>query len=212
MLAMPALVNRLLGGGPRAGVEPFVPESSAQTDREFSMYCRFFSWCLLAFFVMSISLGCGSDSADETAAQLDGAPPPLPPGVGDDENAAHAHPTEGPHGGHLIELGNEEYHAELLHDENTHTVTIHLLDGPATQAVSVPLPEITLQLFQDGEFVKYGLKAVPGPEDAQGSASRFELVDKSLCDAFGHEDETRGRLQITIAGKPFTGTIDHDGH
>ena len=28
---------------------------------------------------------------------------------------AHAHPSEGPHGGDLIELGNEEYHAELVH-------------------------------------------------------------------------------------------------
>lgn len=38
---------------------------------------------------------------------------------------AHAHPTEGPHGGDLIELGNEEYHAELVHshdhDDDAHS-------------------------------------------------------------------------------------------
>lgn len=32
-----------------------------------------------------------------------------------DPHAGHAHPTHGPHGGDLIELGNEEYHAELVH-------------------------------------------------------------------------------------------------
>ena len=36
----------------------------------------------------------------------------------------HAHPTHGPHGGDLIELGNEEYHAELVHphghDDDAH--------------------------------------------------------------------------------------------
>jgi hypothetical protein len=176
------------------------------------MYCRFFCWCVLAFFVMSASLGCGSDSADETAAQLDGAPPPLPPGVGDDENAAHAHPTEGPHGGHLIELGNEEYHAELLHDENTHTVTIHLLDGPATQAVSVPLPEITLQLFRNNEFENYILTAAANGEAVSGGVSQFEIIDEDLCSALCHDEELRGRINVTIDGTPYVGTIEHHSH
>ena len=162
--------------------------------------------------VASVTLGCGSDPTEESPTQIEGSPPPLATDVGDNADAAHQHPTEGPHGGHLIELGNEEYHAEMLHDEKTHTVTVYLLDGPAKETVSISLAEITLQLFQDGEFVKYGLKAVPGQEDAAGSASRFEIVDASLCDALSHDGETRGRLQVTIDGKPFTGTIDHHGH
>jgi hypothetical protein len=71
---------------------------------------------------------------------------------------------------------------------------------------------MTLQLFRSGQFVKYTLKAVPGPEDAAGAASRFEIVDAALCDALCHEDETRGRLQVTIDGKPYTGTIEHASH
>ncbi|MDA1165948.1 MAG: hypothetical protein O3B13_22860 [Planctomycetota bacterium] len=47
-------------------------------------------------------------------------------------HAAHAHPSEGPHGGDLIELGNEEYHAELVHpeghDDDAHA---HEKDGDA---------------------------------------------------------------------------------
>jgi len=176
-----------------------------------------FSLCVTAVLAVSVSLiGCGEAPTEN----VEGTPPSpaseaeLDAHAGHDhgDDAGDTHPTEGPHGGHLIELGNEEYHAELLHDENTHTVTIHLLDGPAKQTVTVPLTEITLQLFQGGQFVKYVLKAVQGPGDPADAASRFETVDVDLCDALGHEDETSGRLQMTIDGKPYTGTIEHTGH
>ena len=52
------------------------------------------------------------------------------------EADAHSHAAEGPHGGHLIVLGNEEYHAELVHDEGTHTVTVHLLDASMENPIS----------------------------------------------------------------------------
>ncbi len=50
------------------------------------------------------------------------APPPATVDV-------HSHPTEGPHHGTLIELGKEEYHAELVHDDKM--VTIYILDSAA---------------------------------------------------------------------------------
>jgi hypothetical protein len=126
--------------------------------------------------------------------------------------AAQAHPTQGPNGGHLIELGNEEYHAELLHDENTNTVTVHLLDAAGTQPVVISQPEITIQLFQDGQFVKYSLKPVQDSESPEAAASCFEVVDSRLCDALCHEEEITGRLQLTIGGKPYSGTIEHRAH
>ena len=173
----------------------------------------------IAVIVLNISLiGCDSGSVETPVHQVDGTPPPLVSGldVGDHEGHDHsdgtcdAHPTEGPHGGHLIELGNEEYHAELLHDESTHRVTIHLLDGAGKEPVAAPLQEITMQLLRDGQFVQYTLTAVP----SQGGdgASQFEVVDESLCDALCHEDELKGRLQVTLNGQPYTGTIDHTGH
>ena len=185
------------------------------------MRIDFLSLCVTAVLAVSVSLvGCGSDSTETAAKKIEGSPPPLASETDHDdhaghdhgEQAGHAHPTEGPHSGHLIELGDEEYHAELLLDENTHRVTIHLLDGPAKQTVAVPLTEITLQLVHDRQFVKYALKAVEEPGDAAGGASRFEIVDAALCDALCHRDKTRGRLQVTIDGKPYTGTIEHTSH
>ena len=65
--------------------------------------------------------GCGGASSDK-AASTSNAETSGPPAT---VEAGHAHPSEGPHGGSLIELGNEEYHAELVHDEqawNRHRV------------------------------------------------------------------------------------------
>ena len=33
----------------------------------------------------------------------------------------------------MIELGDEAYHGELVHDDPTHMVTVHLLDGTAKE-------------------------------------------------------------------------------
>lgn len=55
----------------------------------------------------------------------------------EDPHAGHAHPSHGPHGGDLIELGNEEYHAELVHphghddDGEEHHKGEHDADGEA---------------------------------------------------------------------------------
>lgn len=150
--------------------------------------------------------GDGHDHSGEEAGHFEGD------GHDHANEVVHAHPTEGPHGGHLIELGNEEYHAELLHDEATHKVTIHLLDSSGKEPVRQPLPEITMQLFKDGQFVSYTLKAVPKPDTPNGAASTFEVVDAGLCDTLCHAETVKGRLQVTIAGKPYTGTIEHDSH
>jgi hypothetical protein len=94
-------------------------------------------------------------------------------------------------------------------------VTVHLLDAAGTQPVAISQPEIIVQLFRDGQFVKHALKAVQRPEDPAGAASQFEIVDTALCDALCHEDELRGRLQVTINGASYTGTIErssHEGH
>ena len=55
----------------------------------------------------------------------------LPPATVD----VHAHPSEGPHHGTLVELGNEEFHAEVVHDDKS--VTVYVLDAGATKAVPI---------------------------------------------------------------------------
>ncbi len=185
------------------------------------MRTTFFSLCLIAMATLTFTfVGCGQNSSKKPVASDTGTSSSHDGDADHDDHAGHDHgddaehdhPKEGPHGGHLIELGDEEYHAELLHNEKKHTVTVYLLDGPAKQAVAIPTTEITIQLFENGQFVKYTLKAVRQPEDPADAASRFEITDAALCDAMSHENKTRGRLQLTIKGKPYTGTIQHTSH
>ena len=77
----------------------------------------------VSLFTISF-VGCASDSDTDSSNVETSAPPET---VG--PHAGHAHPTHGPHQGDLIELGNEEYHAELLHEEDS--VTIYILNGAA---------------------------------------------------------------------------------
>jgi hypothetical protein len=132
----------------------------------------------------------------------------------EEEGHEHAHPSEGPHHGHLIELGSEEYHAELTHDDVAESVTIYILDSSAEKAVAIAEPEITVNMTIDGSPQQFKLAAAPQEDDPEGKSSRFELADEALYDAV--EGGETGRLNVTIAGKPYVGDIedlahDHDG-
>ena len=81
---------------------------------------------------------------------------------------AHAHPTEGPHHGALIELGREDYHAELVHDEAANTVTIYILDGAAKDAVAIEAKQLTLNLLVGGKPQQFQLAAMPQSADPEG--------------------------------------------
>jgi hypothetical protein len=87
--------------------------------------------------------------------------------------AAEGHAEEGPHHGHLIELGEEEYHAELAHDEASKTVTVYLLDKEAKTPVAIADAEIVLNLVVDGQPLQAKLVAAPQDGDPVGQASRL---------------------------------------
>src|SRR5438094_7539918 len=50
------------------------------------------------------------------------------------ESGEHEHQHHGPHNGHLMEIGDEEYHAEWTHDESG-KVTFYILDADAKTEV-----------------------------------------------------------------------------
>jgi len=159
-----------------------------------------------------------------------------------DPHAGHAHPTHGPHGGDLIELGNEEYHAELVqphgHDDDAHHddvpegshdkddahdhaahdhagIMMNILDGAAKNAVAIEASEITLSLTHDGKPEQFKLAAMPQADDAEGKSSRFASADKDLLEHFHEAEHVDGVLVLSIGGKSFRGKLAHshdDGH
>ncbi len=162
---------------------------------------------MLVMLSLAFTTGCGGDAAKKTAEKSEHH-------EGDGHKAGeagHAHAEEGPHKGHLIELGKEEYHAELTHDDATHKVTIYLLDGEVKKSVAIAEKELTINLVVNGKPIQFKLPAAPQSGDPAGQSSRFELSDKALCDGWDAPKST-GRLNVMIAGKQFSGEINHEGH
>ena len=149
--------------------------------------------------------GCTNQTATSTGPESSPPPPTI------DAHAGHAHPTEGPHHGSLIELGNEEYHAELVHDDKS--VTIYVLNGAADAQVPIDATEITINTKLDGQPEQFQLASSPDQNDPAGKSSRFVSNDVELV---GHidEDGAEHKLVLTIKGKSYRGDIehDHDGH
>lgn len=165
------------------------------------MTCRNFVFAVLACCLVVCLSGCG------------GTQPPAPAGgsAATDSHGEHPHPERGPHQGDLIELGDEEYHAELIHDDATKTVIIYLLGQDAKTAVSIPDPQIDLNLAVEGKPLQVKLAAAPQEGDPAGEASKFTVVDEAALTALD-APKTTGRLNVSIAGKAYSGSLSHEAH
>lgn len=166
------------------------------TQLHASLVCTGLTACL-------VLTGCGKGPGS-----VESSPPPA-------TVDAHDHPTEGPHHGSLIELGNEEYHAELVHDEQTGAITVYILDSSAKRAVPIDATELTVNLSHDGQAEQFSLAASPESSDPPGQSSRFASSDAQLAEGLDHED-AQAQLVASINGKQFRGNIshdhDHEGH
>ena len=170
-----------------------------------SMNARLWNCAAILGIAALLALGgCGNS----TKPIVSGDPPPVGHAVED------GHLEGGPHHGHLIELGKEDYHAELTHDETTHTVTIYLLDSSAKESVPIEAAELLVNLASGEKPAQYSLPAMPDSSDPTGKSSRFQLQDEALCDSIC-APQAKGRVNVQIAGKPYSGVIEkisHEGH
>jgi hypothetical protein len=150
--------------------------------------------------------GCGDSTTSNPDTATNGTPSATEAGH------EHAHASEGPHGGTLIELGNEEYHAELVHDEQAGSVTIYLLDSAAKVSVPIEAADVSINLAHEGRGEQFKLSASADESDPQGKSSRFVSTDAELAEELDHE-HAEAQLAVTINGKPYRGTIEHhNGH
>ncbi|MEO8269211.1 MAG: hypothetical protein ABI557_05795 [Aureliella sp.] len=152
------------------------------------------------------TVGCESKPANNANNSTDSKAGSPAPG-----EHVHAHASEGPHHGTLVELGSEEYHVEVTHDAST--VTLYVLDSSAKQAVPIDASDVTINVVHDGRPEQFKLTASPDAGDPAGKSSRFTLADAELV---GHLDEESAapKLSLTIDGTPYRGEIEHEheGH
>ena len=151
----------------------------------------------LAVFVMIVAsmamIGCGaSDDTTSAAAKTT-----------DTATGSHAHTDNGPHGGHLVDL--DGYRVEVTTDQDSHTVTLYLLDEQANELAAVDATAATVSVFKDGEFVDYSLKAANEP-------GVFSLTDEELSHLLDHSEDVKARVKVTIDGQEQVAKYEHEAH
>ena len=125
----------------------------------------------------------------------------------------HHHPEHGPNGGHVVILGHDDYHAELLFDAANRNVTVMLLDHDMTTLTPV---EGVMVLKLEGAPEPIAFESAPQEFDPAGQTSRFTLAGDKLPESVKAEEDLHGKLELTVAGTPHAGEIahdhDHEGH
>jgi hypothetical protein len=124
------------------------------------------------FFSVAGLLASGCDSpTPATAPQSAGDPV----GTGDKKagDGAHGH-TPGAHGGTLVSLGRDSYHAEAVFEKGG-KVRLYMLGKDEARIQEVDAQELTAYLTADGstEADTMTLRPEPQPGDAAGKTSQF---------------------------------------
>lgn len=156
---------------------------------------KFFSLAIAFLSLAVFSVGCGDSTPNETGSK---------DVESDDHDHDHDHKPK--HGGHLIEIGrNHEYHAELVDDHKTESVTVYMMDDHM-EPLTIEQSSISLILTAGEETKKFELlSSVPGgsSEFSSNKPELMEMIEKG---------EVTGKLRVTINGKPFSGSFEHHGH
>ena len=125
-----------------------------------------------------------------------------------------AHPEHGPNGGHIIELGEEEFHAEVAVDKDRKLI-VWLLDESMKAAKPVENGTVQIMTKVDAKDVTLDLVAAPLDGEKDGQCSRFELAADKLPGAVMDIEGLTGDLTLKFGDKTLknslTGGHDH-GH
>ena len=115
---------------------------------------------LLAAAALSalVLAGCGKE-----------APPP-------EADVPHHHHHHAPHGGTAVELGDEQYHVELVLDAATGTLQAYLLEAELENFVRSSAPTLDIEATVAGAPRAVSLAAVPNAETGEtvGDTSLYE--------------------------------------
>jgi hypothetical protein len=125
----------------------------------------------------------------------------------DPHDHAHAH---GPHEGHLVELGGEDYHAEVTFDPATRKLEVYLLKADAQTALPTDAETVSATLEIGGQKQEFKLSPARLEGDPEGQSSHFVLTEGSLPDSIKDAEGLHGEIAVTIGGTPYHGDITHD--
>ncbi|MCA9041659.1 MAG: hypothetical protein KDA65_15005 [Planctomycetaceae bacterium] len=160
----------------------------------------------LSVLVMLLGLlpwvaGCTSE---ENYTEYEAAPPQT------DEHDDHHHDEHGPHEGHLVDLGDHSYLAEVVFDAATHTLGVYLLDHDEMKPLPIEQKEIFAHLHFGDKEEEFTLTAKPQEGDGEGKSSYFELVgNETIKEHVTDAEDLEGEIIASIGEKTFEGEIEH---
>lgn len=129
-----------------------------------------------------------------------------------DHDHDHGH-VHGPHDGHVIDLGDHEYMAEVVYDEATHAVGVYILDHDKMEPLAIEATEISAHLHLGEKEAEYKLAAKPQEGDGEGKASFFELAgNEVIAEHVSDIEDVQGEVIVTISGKEYEGIVGEGGH
>ena len=154
-------------------------------------------------------LGCGpaQDPTHDPDADTGGAHT----GHDHDAHAGHDHAALGPNEGHVVVLGDEEYHIEWLHDDDAGKFTAILLDGQMKDEVTTAAEVVTVEVtIGDAEPIKYDLPAVNRSDEQPPRASRFELTEPALITALKIGEGVKVVLHVQVDDQAYSVPLEHE--
>ena len=158
----------------------------------------------LASAILALAPGC----------QPDPGPPPVPGNTTQlEEEHDHDHGALGPHGGHVLVLGDEQYHAEWTHEDKSGDIVIYLLDQEIQEDVTTTAELITITTTIRDESQTYELAADNQNEEDPPRASRFKATNPNLLTALKQAGSgVKAQMQVIIDGSFFRGTFEKHEH
>ena len=151
-------------------------------------------------------LGCGLMLGCPASNEYNAVPDT---GVANVDEHAHHHDA-GPHGGHILELG--EYHGELAMGEDR-IVSLYVLGEDAKSAVPVTGGTVTLHLEVGDNHVDVTLAPAPLEGEAEGASSRFSSTADAIPESIKDIEGIHGKVELKVGEKVSSAAISHDhGH
>jgi hypothetical protein len=148
-------------------------------------------------------VGCDSGSAPK---------PPAKKTEGDHDHD-HAHEHKGPHGGKMAVVGDEKYHVEWTHDDESGKVALFILDKEGKKEVPIAAEKLVVVTKQADKEDTFELEAMNRTDN---KTAKFEVVNKDLLGTLEQLGEkiTATVKEIEIEGEKFSNVKleEHDHH
>lgn len=154
----------------------------------------------LACVGLALLWGCVGGESDYTQ---------LKPSENVENPDAHHHHVHGPHGGHIVELG--DVHGELVFGKDR-ILTLYLL-GEDTKTAA-PLADVVakMHLHAGQEEIDVELTAAPQEGDPEGTSSRFVAAAGVVPDSVKDIEGIEGEVILTIGEKKVVAEVGHGHH